>query len=790
MNSQGTQSLIGCLLNCKLGGQRKAPSPLGGSAAGLGFLEILLGALGSQTALVALNQGYPQTIASDLAAKAKLGVGSGQRWSFLATDESSETVKEKGSVAGRNMAARLPLVLPILSQQTLKSKAGLSGPPQDGDVLVNTQSVKAYPPGKQNGEKVLEESPFSFERPERGSIIELVPEVEGHIFKPREEPAESAVANAGGVRQVSDNCKAPNGSSGEIVQVESPSRGGANLIDSPTPSELSISSQSLQDSSEHRAPKFMMRIQISSGQQALADLGQHEESSNLSSDAELLDLSTARVDAAPRAVRKHVMGFVTNEETEAGSYGNGGFGDSQLSVSPFTDETSNGSRNGVSANLVSRSAKHTLGVKVADIVETPSEIETQDHSVSTKFNPGRIAEIITQRKTRISPQKNMDGLRLSRSQTGEAVRNKPRSSTPADALGTSRTKMRNWDAFEWFEPSQRQSSLELVSMRMVSRGIHRLDKVPHEVGQVLGQSNRAAGSAEATTDQARQINPSQSAVQHGRDATQTSQASFDQGIDNEKAAVDYLIRLSYGKQSVPSIFDRGQGGQVRGEISHAIGAYKDLARDGQDSSDFGHDNMPRPRPPKVAPRSATASEREIAQIARQTAPVKSTLRQPSKVRFQPNHAMQASSMHQVEMVSTDELRPPQMIHQRLINAIVEHLEKGKPRHDIGFELRTDSGDVVRVRMSVVSNVVRARIAVTSTQLREALVNHSWELNQRLELQGFIPDDFEFLLLGDRDDSQRRDRRGHVHIMGGDLVLNEEEEIERVEALASTFDKWA
>jgi len=114
----------------------------------------------------------------------------------------------------------------------------------------------------------------------------------------------------------------------------------------------------------------------------------------------------------------------------------------------------------------------------------------------------------------------------------------------------------------------------------------------------------------------------------------------------------------------------------------------------------------------------------------------------------------------------------------------------RQKQDVRFQIRTRGGDIVRVRMTIVSNLVRARISVSSSELHEVLATYSWELNQRLEMQGLVADDVKFFLLGDRsDDSERRQRRSNHNFTPQETIL-EEESVMLVESVSGGFDRWA
>jgi hypothetical protein len=117
--------------------------------------------------------------------------------------------------------------------------------------------------------------------------------------------------------------------------------------------------------------------------------------------------------------------------------------------------------------------------------------------------------------------------------------------------------------------------------------------------------------------------------------------------------------------------------------------------------------------------------------------------------------------------------------------------RARDRHNVRLEVRTEDGDLVRVRMSVTSNTVTAKVSVSSAEMKELLASRVWELSQKLEAEGLVAEDIEFSLLGESDQHTRRHefKRGRRHLMPPD-ISDEPDDPTLVGAVANTFDRWA
>jgi hypothetical protein len=115
------------------------------------------------------------------------------------------------------------------------------------------------------------------------------------------------------------------------------------------------------------------------------------------------------------------------------------------------------------------------------------------------------------------------------------------------------------------------------------------------------------------------------------------------------------------------------------------------------------------------------------------------------------------------------------------------LERGRAR----FEIETDQGQTIRVRLTLDHNIVSARIDAPNEQVRDLLAGHAWELNQRLETEGLIPNDIEFCLAGGREQAANHGARPGIHNSIADRMPEEDiENFTMVETEAYAFESWA
>ena len=115
------------------------------------------------------------------------------------------------------------------------------------------------------------------------------------------------------------------------------------------------------------------------------------------------------------------------------------------------------------------------------------------------------------------------------------------------------------------------------------------------------------------------------------------------------------------------------------------------------------------------------------------------------------------------------------------------MERGRAR----FEIETDSGQTIKVRLTVDGNLVSARIDAPSEQVRDLLAAHARQLNHRLETEGLIPNDIEFCLAGGREQSAGQEPRANVHHGLIDSAFERGiEDLTMVESEVCAFESWA
>ena len=107
-----------------------------------------------------------------------------------------------------------------------------------------------------------------------------------------------------------------------------------------------------------------------------------------------------------------------------------------------------------------------------------------------------------------------------------------------------------------------------------------------------------------------------------------------------------------------------------------------------------------------------------------------------------------------------------------------------------FDLVTDDGDAIRVRVAVHANVVSTRISVTSAAVRDVLTQYMPELSQRLETSGLIPDSIEVSLLGGWEaGSEKHGRREQPSRPSGGRQTDVTNPT-LIEAADRGFEEWA
>ena len=126
---------------------------------------------------------------------------------------------------------------------------------------------------------------------------------------------------------------------------------------------------------------------------------------------------------------------------------------------------------------------------------------------------------------------------------------------------------------------------------------------------------------------------------------------------------------------------------------------------------------------------------------------------------------------------------------RICDETLEARAAGKT--SLSFEVTTETGETVRVRIAIRSNVVSGRIGVVSAETREVLALHIPELNQRLEMDNLIPERFDVYLMGGEGGGGRRGghrRAGHTTRPPDEQTVDDD--FIYVSNESRTFEKWA
>ncbi len=130
---------------------------------------------------------------------------------------------------------------------------------------------------------------------------------------------------------------------------------------------------------------------------------------------------------------------------------------------------------------------------------------------------------------------------------------------------------------------------------------------------------------------------------------------------------------------------------------------------------------------------------------------------------------------------------------QVIAAVVERVEstRSKGRTEASFEIHTDDGSAINVKITVHRNAVWTRIGVSTAEMRDTLASRAWELGQRLESGGLVPESIEVVLLGGwsgspQDEGQRRPAKQKPnHTISRDFIGTTMVEVER-----PVFEHWA
>jgi hypothetical protein len=130
---------------------------------------------------------------------------------------------------------------------------------------------------------------------------------------------------------------------------------------------------------------------------------------------------------------------------------------------------------------------------------------------------------------------------------------------------------------------------------------------------------------------------------------------------------------------------------------------------------------------------------------------------------------------------------------KVVSALVDSSDtaRSKGRNEARFKIETLDGDTIRVNLTVNSNLVTIRISTPNEQIRDLLASRAWELHERLEIEGFVPEDIDFCLLGGRgqEDQESGDRRPAASAADHDPAT-ENGTLISIEMSGHAFERWA
>jgi hypothetical protein len=129
---------------------------------------------------------------------------------------------------------------------------------------------------------------------------------------------------------------------------------------------------------------------------------------------------------------------------------------------------------------------------------------------------------------------------------------------------------------------------------------------------------------------------------------------------------------------------------------------------------------------------------------------------------------------------------------QVIAAVMERAESLKPkgRAEARFDIRTDDGSAISVKIAVHRNAVWARIGVSTGEMRDALACRVWELGQRLESGGLMPQSIEVVLMGGWSEGPHDEQRRPPKQRADHAVRQDSAAATMVEAERREFEHWA
>ncbi len=110
---------------------------------------------------------------------------------------------------------------------------------------------------------------------------------------------------------------------------------------------------------------------------------------------------------------------------------------------------------------------------------------------------------------------------------------------------------------------------------------------------------------------------------------------------------------------------------------------------------------------------------------------------------------------------------------------------------VSFDITTESGELVRVRIAMRSNVVTGRIGVMDAETKQVLALHIPELNQRLQMENLVPERFDVYVMNGNGEGGRRGQQRKPRWASGQADEQKgEDDFMFVSSGTGTFEKWA
>jgi hypothetical protein len=133
------------------------------------------------------------------------------------------------------------------------------------------------------------------------------------------------------------------------------------------------------------------------------------------------------------------------------------------------------------------------------------------------------------------------------------------------------------------------------------------------------------------------------------------------------------------------------------------------------------------------------------------------------------------------------------VQQSVISEMIERVRaaRAKGTNEANFEIETEAGETIRVRIALSGRILTGRIGVGDHDTKAMVEGRLWELNQRLESEGFSPQNLGVFILGggNSQSGKRQYRQSQVrHILEDCRDKGNESTLVEIEARA--FDRWA